>query len=115
MPIQSQSQSPVGSTKTQSNKPTPPARVKKSARKRDKVSPLTFPPVTRQKTDQGPATKVGSPTTSTIVPPVGDLFAPVGFTGIGDTHDQEGSRDTLISGDPPVDADHSVFIGTQEI
>lgn len=72
-----QQQSPSKQSQAgQSTDPTPPARTKKAARKRDEVSPLSFPPVARQKTDTGRT--VGSPTSSALVPPVGDLFEPVG-------------------------------------
>lgn len=65
---------------TYTTKPTPPERPKKAARKQDEVSPLTFPPVARQKTGSVPNSAVGSPTCTGIVLPVGDLFEPVGNT-----------------------------------
>lgn len=105
----------------QNVKPTPPARTRKSARKRDEVSPLTFPPVNKQKTDVHSATTstVGSPTSKALVPPVGDLFAPPEISlhnksNTGHIEDLFAASESTISASQP-EGDHTVIIGSQEI
>lgn len=122
VPIDPQSQS---TEVPEFTKPTPPARTKKSARKRDEVSPQTYPPAARQKTDSVPASQVinntiGSPTTSALVPPIGDLFEPVGNFSVKvgrrkhGKSSHEAASDILLPSQPK-DEEHAVFIGSQEI